>query len=253
MRKENKETQKKLEEIADKLQKSNENLEQFAYAISHDLQEPLRTTVNYCQLLQNNYYDITEDKKQKFIQAIYESNMRMSWMIKDLLEYSKVDFCNKPLEEFNVGEIIKEVAFDFVASIQQTDASIQYKDMPIIKGIKVRIKQLFSNIISNALKFKGSYSPKINISYYDNKNEWVFCVADNGIGIDPRYHKRIFGIFKRLYTEDEYTGTGIGLAICKKIIENHKGRIWVDSEIGKGSMFYFSIPKELKNDKKIIK
>ncbi len=240
--KDKKENEIEFHNITEELRKSNENLEQFAYAISHDLQEPLRTITSYCQLLKANYEKLSEDKKHKFIQYIFDSTMRMTWLTRDLLEFSRIGEMDKPLENINIKNIIEEIKDDSARAIQEANAIIKYDKLPVVRGVKIRIKQLFHNIISNSLKFKNEKNVIINIRSYKNTNKWIFEIEDNGIGIGAKYYERVFGVFKRLYPIEDYPGTGIGLAMCKKIVENHNGKIWIESEVEKGTIIYFSIP-----------
>ena len=213
------------------------------------MQEPLSTIVSYCQLLHSNYDDISEEKKRKFIEHIYSSSTRMSWLIRDLLEFSKLEMTGKRIEFVDIEEIIKEIKDDFVFAIENSNAVIICKNMPIIEGYKVRLKQIFYNLVSNALKFKRE-KPVIIINAKEFEDRWLFSVEDNGIGIEEQYNDRIFGIFKRLHTEEEYSGTGIGLAICKKAVEIHGGKIWVRSIVGEKTIFYFTIMKKINNENK---
>jgi PAS domain S-box-containing protein len=236
-----------LENIALELTHSNQELEQFAYAASHDLQEPLRIIASYCQLLKNKYLEIGGSDKEitKWIDYSIAASERMKIFIKELLDFSRVGKKDKPLEKIDLKEIINEVTRDLSFVIEEKQAIIELEsDIPTVYCIKFRIKQLFRNLISNSLKFcKKDEAPKINISVCENNTEYLFCVKDNGIGINPKYFDRIFGIFKRLYSKEEYPGTGIGLALCKKIVETHGGKIWVDSDEGIGTSFYFTLLK----------
>jgi light-regulated signal transduction histidine kinase (bacteriophytochrome) len=173
--------------------------------------------------------------------------MRMRTLIKELLDFSRVGRRDKPFENVSVEEVIQEALTDYQMVIKDNDAKIVIGDnLPTIFAIRFRIKQLISNIISNSLKFRSDKQPVINIDYCIDHDHWLFCIKDNGIGIDPQYFDRIFGIFKRLYSRDEYPGTGIGLALCKRIVETHGGKIWVDSEENKGTCVYFTIPRHMK-------
>ncbi len=240
-----------MREITDELQHNNEELEQFAYVASHDLQEPLRVVSNYCEMLRDKCDDcpMRDEETDKWLTYTSEATDRMRKLIKELLDFSRVGRKDKPFEECNIGEIIEDVQNDFKMLIKETDAIIEVeKNMPSINCIKFRIRQLFYNLISNAIKFRGEKDPYINISFCEDSNGYIFCIKDNGIGISPKYFDRIFGIFKRLYSREEYPGTGIGLALCKKIVETHNGRIWVESKENKGASFYFTFPKILESD-----
>jgi PAS domain S-box-containing protein len=232
----------------EELRKANEGLEEFAYITSHDLQEPLRTVFAYSQLLKNSCYDRLSEEEQKFLNYLMSGSQRMKILVKELLDYSRVGKSRDAsgIERVNIGMLLDEIFEDSQVYIKETNAIITVqKHMPTIIGSRLRIKQLFHNLISNALKFRGQQQPIIKIGYreLDDANYWEFYVEDNGIGIDPQFHDRIFGIFKRLYSREEYPGTGIGLALCKKIVETHAGDIWVESEANKGTIIYFTIAK----------
>ncbi|MFW6009540.1 MAG: sensor histidine kinase [archaeon] len=232
-----------FDSVVHKLKQSNKELEQFAYIASHDLQEPLRTISSYCQLIEDEYIDKLDNKGKQYIKYIVSSTHRMKNLINELLDFSRVGKKYTEEESINLNEIIEELKSDFGYCIKKYNVTINYEKMPIIKGSKYRIKQLFQNLISNSIKFRKDNNLIINIGYSEYANYWEFYIKDNGIGIHPEYYDKIFGLFKRLYTKEEYPGTGIGLAICKKIIENHKGKIWVESEPNKGTTFYFTIFK----------
>ena len=226
-----------------------EEIEELFYIMSHDLQEPLNTIISYCQLLYSNYEDISEEKKRKFIEHIYKSGTRMLWLIRDLLEFSRLETTGKNIEFVDIKNIIEEIKEDFIFAIENNNVTIIYENLPIIEGFKAKLKQIFQNLISNSIKFKRE-KPVIIINAKEFSDRWLFSVEDNGIGIEKQYYDKIFGIFERLYTEEEYTGTGIGLAICKKTVEIHGGRIWVKSVVGEKTIFYFTIMKNLKNENK---
>ena len=236
-----------LKKIAVELQQSNEELEEFAYVASHDLQEPLRIIASYCQLLKEKYYHGLGKEGQKYIDYTVSSAIRMKILIKELLDFSRVGKKDKPFEYVDVKNILQETLTDYQIIIADSGAKIIINDdLPVVFVVRFRMRQLISNIISNALKFKSNRSPVINMGCRDDNNFWLFYIKDNGIGIDSKFYDRIFGVFKRLYSIDEYPGTGIGLALCKRIVETHGGKIWVDSEEGKGTCIYFTIPKSVK-------
>lgn len=236
-------SQDHLRELIKKLEVSNRELEQFAYVASHDLQEPLRMVNSFTQLLEMRYKEKLDDDADEFIGFIVEGANRMKDLIDDLLAFSRLNTEAKPFEDIKMEETVNAVISYLKPSIKENNAEITYEKLPNISGDNSQIRQLFQNLISNAIKFQGNQSPKVHISAQESKNEWKFGVTDNGIGIDPEHQEQIFSIFKRLYTREEYEGTGIGLAICKRIVERHGGQIWVESEEGKGSTFYFTIPK----------
>ena len=229
----------KLEELS----RSNEELEQFAYISSHDLQEPLRMIASYLQLLERKYKGKLDAKADKYIHFSVDGATRMQNLIDDILDFSRVTTRAKKLKLTDLEPIYKEVLSNLEVSIDENKAIISHDPLPVVMADKTQISQVFQNLINNAIKFRSKDQPKINISVKKEDNQWIFAVQDNGIGINPKHSDRIFEVFKRLHKKREYSGTGIGLAICKKIIERHGGHIWVESELGKGSIFYFTLPK----------
>ncbi|MCX7699115.1 MAG: ATP-binding protein [Candidatus Goldbacteria bacterium] len=234
-----------LEETIVKLVKSNKELEQFAYIISHDLKEPLRMIASYVQLLQKRYKDKLDSDANEFIHYAVDGAKRMNDLINGLLDYSRVLTREMVFEEVNIKKIIEDVLFFLKFKIEEKKAQINIKsEMPIVKANKINIARVFQNLIDNALKFCKE-KPIIEIFSEKKENFYIFCVKDNGIGINKENSRRIFEIFQRLNPREEYEGIGIGLAICKKIIERHNGKIWVESEgPGKGSMFSFTLPAD---------
>ena len=228
----------KLEELA----RSNEELEQFAYVSSHDLQEPLRMITSYLQLLQKRYQGHIDDKADKYINFAVDGASRMQNLIIGLLEYSRVGTEDDEPGSIDCEFILNKVLSDIKAVIKENNATISHDSLPEVIADSTQMIQVFQNLILNGIKFHSEQAPKIHIAVEKKESEWIFSVQDNGIGIDPQYSERIFEIFKRLNSRDRYPGTGIGLAICKKIVERHGGRIWVESELGKGSTFYFTLP-----------
>jgi chemotaxis family two-component system sensor kinase Cph1 len=229
-----------LEKKTKELERSNTELEQFAYVASHDLQEPLRTVSSYVQLLASRYRGKLDKDADEFIDFAVDGSKRMRQLIQSLLDYSRVNRV-KPFEWMNVTDILDEIKLDMRDQIKETGAVIKHNGMPEIYGDVVLIGQLFQNLIGNALKFKGKKNPEIHISSKRKNGEYVFSIKDNGIGIAKEYSEKIFIIFQRLNNRSDYPGTGIGLSICKKIVERHGGKIWVESEPNKGSCFYFTI------------
>lgn len=228
----------KIEELA----RSNAELEQFAYVSSHDLQEPLRMIGSYLQLLERRYKGQLDDKADKYIYYAVDGASRMQNLIDDLLTFSRVTTRAKELGPTDCEAIYDRVVSTLTVSIKENDAEITHDPLPEVIADDVQIGQVFQNLISNALKFRGDENPKIHISARRDDNQWLFSVKDNGIGIDPKHAERIFEVFKRLHKRREYPGTGIGLSICKKIVERHGGSIWVESQLGEGSTFYFTLP-----------
>jgi PAS domain S-box-containing protein len=226
------------------LKSVNIELERFAYVASHDLQEPLRMIVSFIQLLEKRYKDKLDEDADDFIAFIVDGAKRMQTLINDLLLFSRIGRGDKPFKLIDINVVIDSVINNLKKSIEETNATITHDPLPTIIANEGEFIQLLQNLISNAIKFhKAEEPPVVHISAKLQKNQWIFSVRDNGIGLDSQYFGRIFIIFQRLHKKDEFGGTGIGLAICKKIIERHSGKIWVESELGKGSTFYFSIPK----------
>ena len=237
-----------LNKVLKQLRQSNEDLKQFAYIASHDLREPLRTINCYVQLLEKKYNAKLDAEADEYIDFITDGVNRMQTMIKDLLELSRAGTDLKEFEITNINDVIKQIEKSLALKIEEVQATIEVKDLPEINVDKRQICQLFQNLIANALKFHSDRPLKIVISAEEKDTEWIFSVKDNGIGIPQEYFKKIFEVFQRLHSRLEYEGTGIGLSICKKIIENHKGSIWVESEPGKGSTFFFTLPVSNNNE-----
>jgi signal transduction histidine kinase len=238
------ESQLGTEQLNINLERSNEELQRFAYVASHDLQEPLRMIASYLQLLKRRYKGKLDSDADEFIDYAVDGANRMKTIINDLLAYSRVESQGGIFTLLNCDDIISNVLDNLKVSIQENNAIITYDDLPEIIGDNTQIHQLFQNLISNAIKFRKKEDPKIFIGVEEKENSWKFSVQDNGIGIDSQYFDRIFIIFQRLHAKEEYEGTGIGLAISKRIVERHGGRIWIESKPGEGSSIYFTIPKE---------
>jgi len=235
--------EKKLKNTLMDLERSNKELEQFAYVSSHDLQEPLRKIKNYSDLLVIRNRDKLDEKGKKYLDIISRGATRMQKLIDDLLGISRVSTRGEELGKVDTKILIQDVQNNLKREILKSRAEIIHTDLPEIIGDKKQLFLLFQNLISNALKFKNNATPEIIISCEDKVTEWVFAIKDNGIGFDMKYAEKIFTIFQRLHTRDEYVGTGIGLAMCKKIVERHGGKIWAESHPGKGAIFYFNIPR----------
>lgn len=239
--------QKELEKRAGELERSNEELERFAYVASHDLQGPLRTIASYMQLLEMRYKDKLDAEAAEFITFSVNGAKRMQSLIQDLLSYSRLSSAPKPLARVNLREVVDIVLNNLGATIQASNAQIEIDDLPILTAESSQLVQLYQNLLDNALKFiPVGTQPTIKLTAKENEDDWEFGVSDNGIGIRNDFKERIFHIFQRLHTDNEYPGTGVGLAICKKIVQLHGGRIWFTSEPGQGTTFYFTISKNLK-------
>jgi signal transduction histidine kinase len=239
---ERKRTNEALHALTEDLRRSNAELEQFAYVASHDLQEPLRMISSYVQLLGRRYQGKLDSDADEFINFAVDGAKRMQNLINDLLEYSRVGTRGNPLTPVSAEGLLKVALTNLQFLIEDSGASITHEPLPVIKGDPSQLVMVFQNLLGNAIKFRGSKAPCIHIGAQRQENEWVFSVRDNGIGIDPKFAERIFVIFQRLNDRAAYPGTGIGLAICKRVIQRHGGRIWVESTPDEGATFYFILP-----------
>ncbi|HET7365955.1 MAG TPA: PAS domain S-box protein [Burkholderiales bacterium] len=233
-----------LAKKAEELQRSNAELEQFAYVASHDLQEPLRMVSSYTQLLAKRYKAELPADAQEFMHFTVDGAARMKQLIEDLLAYSRVGTKGKELVPVSLDAPLKRALTNLRAAIEESGASVSADALPTVDADEMQLAQVFQNLIGNALKFRGKQAPRIHVGALEQAGEWHISVADNGIGIEPQYFERIFMVFQRLHAMGEYPGTGIGLAICKKVAERHGGRIWVTSTPGAGSTFHFTLPKK---------
>ena len=220
---------------------SNSELEKFAYIASHDLREPLRSLTGFAQLLQKRNEGTLSKESEEFIENIIQGSQRMNTLVNGLLDYSRITSTSKPFTTVNLKDLLKKVISDLKATIEETNTEIISFDMPEIYCDELQVRQLFQNLISNSIKFRSEVKPIIKIFSEKIENYWQFKVEDNGIGIDMRYKEQVFQIFTRLHSQDKYQGSGIGLSVCKKILERHGGRIWLESTLGKGTTIYFTI------------
>ena len=240
-----KDTEKALQLTLSELERSNAELQQFAYIASHDLQEPLRMISSYLQLLERRYKGELGQDADDFIAFAVDGAKRMQGLINDILQLSRLGTQEKSLQTTDCGAVLHQALTNLRASIEDCCAEVTHDPLPMTKADPTQLVQLFQNLLGNAIKFRGGKDPRIHISAQPKGNEWLLSVGDNGIGIDHRYSDRIFGIFQRLHGRGEYSGTGIGLAICRKIVEGHGGRIWVQSQPGKGATFFFTLPMKV--------
>ncbi|MEH2280064.1 MAG: ATP-binding protein [Nostoc sp.] len=231
-----------LAQLAQDLERSNADLKKFAYVASHDLQEPLNQVVNYVQLLEMRYGEKLDEEAHEFISYAVQGVSLMQTLIDDVLAYSKVDMQAIAFQITEVEKALNRALSNLRQRINETGATISHDPLPTVMADSTQLMQLFQNLIGNALKFHSDQPPQIHLGAERIEEAWLFSVRDNGIGIDPQFSDRIFVIFQRLHTRDEYIGTGMGLAICKKIVECHRGRIWIESKLGEGATFYFTIP-----------
>jgi PAS domain S-box-containing protein len=232
-----------LREYAENLKQSNAELEQFAYIASHDLQEPLRMIASYLQLLETRYKDKLDQDADDFINFAVDGANRLQHMINDLLVFSRVQTRGKALTPTEADKALHNALDNLELAIQESKAEIQRERLPLVAADPSQLTMLFQHLLSNSLKFRGKAKPKIKVSVRPQEGQYEFCIEDNGIGLDPSQAERAFVIFQKLHARDEYPGTGIGLAVCKRIVARHGGRIWVESEPEKGARFLFTLPE----------
>ncbi len=232
-----------LERRAAELKRSNDDLQQFAYIAAHDLQEPLRMVASYTQLLAKRYRGKLDSDADEFIAYAVDGAHRMQLLIRDLLAYCRVGTTGKELHETSSADALEQVILNLQTAIEESGAVVTHDALPTVMADSTQLIQLFQNIVENAIKYRGTELPRVHISAERNAgNEWIFSIQDNGIGIDSQYFEKIFVMFQRLHSRSEFSGTGIGLTVCKKIAERHGGRVWVESNPGKGSTFYVALP-----------
>jgi signal transduction histidine kinase len=242
LREDHKRAQQELARKIEELARSNRELEQFAYVASHDLQEPLRMVATYAQLLAEKYRGKLDDKADKYIEYAVDGALRMQTLIKDLLQFSRIGRRGTERTHIDCNTAVQQVIKNLQGAIQESGAIVTHDHLPTVVADSSELLQLFQNLIGNAVKFRGPETPVIRLRAERQRGEWQFAVSDNGIGISPEHAEAIFIVFKRLHTRAEYAGNGIGLSICRKIIEHHGGRIWVESEPGQGATFKFTLP-----------
>jgi signal transduction histidine kinase len=234
-----------LRDKTDALARSNAELEQFAYVASHDLQEPLRMVSSYVQLFEKRYADQVDAQSQKYINYAVEGAKRMQSLIGGLLEFSRVGRVDEPFAAVDTSAALDQALLNLRSALDESRAAVTRGPLPTVTGNAGRLAQVFQNLIGNAIKFRRpGVTPEVHVSSIPHREGWLFAVRDNGIGIDPQCVDRIFVIFQRLHTRAEYPGTGIGLSICKKVVERHGGRIWVESQPGAGATFQFTLPRD---------
>jgi PAS domain S-box-containing protein len=232
-----------LRELNDALRRSNADLEQFVYSASHDLQEPLRTVATYSELLRRKFSGQLGEAGEKYIGYTLEGALRMDKLLKDLRVYTHVStLAKQPTEDVNANDSLEHALANLQRLINDNGATVKYTSLPLVRMHGFQLEQLFQNLIGNAIRYRSDEPPRVDIAAERHCDEWLFSVRDNGIGIEPQYKEQIFGIFQRLHSGAEYPGTGMGLAICQRIVERLGGRIWVESELGRGSTFFFTVP-----------
>jgi PAS domain S-box-containing protein len=236
--------ERELREAHDELARSNAELEQFAYVASHDLQEPLRMVASYTQLLGKRYGERLEGDAREFMAYIVDGAARMKQLIEDLLTYSRVGTRGRDFRPVKLEAVLARARTNLRASIEESGGELTHGALPEVEGDDMQLAQLMQNLIGNAIKFRGAQAPRIHVASSEGENEFEITVKDNGIGIEPQYFERIFMVFQRLHDKGQYPGTGIGLAICKKVLDRHEGRIWLESAPGRGSTFHFTLPKK---------
>jgi len=226
---------------AEALERSNMELQRFAYVASHDLQTPMRSIASFVELLQSSYADKLDAQANDWLRRTVDSIGHLRTLVRDLLEYSRVDSQPHPFQRVSTREVFDRAVSLLDASVRESQANVTCGELPAVMGERSQLVRLMQNLIGNALKYRGKNSPRIHVSAERRGSEWIFAVRDNGIGIAQKHHEKIFEIFQRLHDQQEYPGTGIGLAVCRRVVQRHGGRIWVESEPGRGSVFYFTI------------
>jgi light-regulated signal transduction histidine kinase (bacteriophytochrome) len=226
------------------LKAANEDLEQFAYSMSHDLREPLRAVHSFSELLHQQYAGKLDGEADQMLRYCLEGAQRMNALINDLLAYMQATSAEERIETIPADSAIEASLLNLKSAVDESRAQITWDTMPVVRMARVHAHQIFQNLIGNALKYRGGATPVVHVGARRAGPDWIFSVQDNGIGIKPQYQSQVFGVFKRLYSGAGPAGTGIGLALCKKLVERYGGKIWVESEPGKGSTFFFTVPAE---------
>ncbi|MGB0839144.1 MAG: sensor histidine kinase, partial [Chitinophagales bacterium] len=232
-----------LQRYASRLEESNKELTQFAYVVSHDLQEPLRMVASFLSLLEMRYGETLDKNAKEYIHYAVDGAKRMSGLIEDLLTYSRVNTKGKAFEPVDCNEVLQNVINKLTPLIQAHEVAVTFTHLPTLDADDAQMEQLFENLLENAIKFHSKIQATIHIKGEKREHTYLLSVKDNGIGMEHTYQDKIFGVFQRLHTRKEYAGSGIGLAICKRIVNRHNGRIWVESELNEGSTFYVELPK----------
>ncbi|MDB5280985.1 MAG: sensory transduction histidine kinase, partial [Bacteroidota bacterium] len=237
--------QNELVHKAKKLEQSNKELEEFAYVVSHDMKQPIRTIISYLTLLKKKHNDLLPEEAQEFVNFSIEGANKMSDLIRDILQYSRLDQQISLTSDISLNGIVNKVCKGLNDTIVANNAEVICDNLPLIKGNETMLTELFQNLIENGIKYNTNAKRTVKINVQEKGREWLFNISDNGIGFDQQYSQQIFKIFKRLHTDGEFQGTGIGLTICQKVVEKHGGTIWAESQKGKGSTFFFILPKEM--------
>ncbi len=230
-------------DLLGELQQSNCRLEQFAYAAAHDLQEPLRQMSAFCQLLHQQYAPALDEQAKQYLNFVVDGATRMQALVKGLLEYARVGSRGQPLALTSSEQVLQEACANLQVAISESGAQITHDCLPVVLADSTQLVQLLQNLVGNAIKYRGDRTPAVHVSATCDEDAWTFSVRDNGIGIAKEFHERVFVIFQRLHTADQYPGTGLGLALCHLIVERLGGRIWVESEPQRGSTFCFTLPR----------
>jgi light-regulated signal transduction histidine kinase (bacteriophytochrome) len=231
-------------EKEEELRRANEDLQQFVYSASHDLQEPVRNVAIYSEIVARRYDQMLDERGRQYLGFLREGGRRLATLIRDLLAYTRADVVEGAKTRVDSAKVLHHTLSDLAEAIRESHAVVTHDPLPEVFMGEAHLQQLFQNLIANAIKYRKEDAPRIHISALKINDGWRFSVQDNGIGIDPQYKEKIFGVFKRLHHDERYGGTGIGLAICQRVVERYGGRIWVESEEGEGATFFFTIPQQ---------